>query len=545
MTKCGFVRYTRVEDLDPIYKKIVKKMKKNLKSVCALLDEESITGVYEEKGMADDILQILQSLQVEEIEANAMDVMIEVHTQELYDEIFKAMEVFGKCGSYGLRPEATVYTKYKTVAKKVKPVATQLPSDTDEHIKQAEKEPSLRRSKKIGHKFTEETLASLKIGGDGFLTELEKKEFQEMLSKHGKAFASSPDEIGCVHPSVVAPMVIFTVPHVLWDLKPILVPRALLPKLVDLLKEKVRMGILEPSMAPYSNRWFTVSKKSGALRFIQDMQPTNKVTIRNKGSGPIVDEVAEAFAGHAIYSIGDLYSGYDQFQLAFESRDLTTMKTPLGLVRMYTLPQGATNSVAHMQNAMNQILKDFVPEKTIPFVDDIPIKGCEEAKRDSTVQDNGCRAFVNEHIKDVDRILSRLEEVDLTLSIEKSKFGTNEILVVGHQCGWYGRKPNPEKVDAIGKMKACSNTTEVRRFLGACVFYQIWIPHFAHILEALYKLLRKKSKFLWKHEEDLAMEELKKILRSPQVLKQVEYNSGRPVIVTVDTSPIAIGWAVG
>ena len=210
------------------------------------------------------------------------------------------------------------------MAKKVKPVATQLPYDTDEHIKQTEKEPSLKRFKKIGHKFTEETLASLKIGGDGFLTELEKKKFQEMLSKHGKAFASSPDEIGCVHPSVVAPMVIFTVPHVPWDLKPIPIPRALLPKLVDLLKEKVRIGILEPSMAPYSNRWSTISKKSGALRFIQDMQPANKVTIRNKGSGPIVDEVAEAFAGHAIYSIGDLYSGYDQFQLVFESRDLTT-----------------------------------------------------------------------------------------------------------------------------------------------------------------------------------------------------------------------------
>ena len=41
------------------------------------------------------------------------------------------------------------------------------------------------------------------------------------------------------------------------------------------------------------------------------------------------------------------------------------------------------------------------------------------------------------------------------------------------------------------------------------------------------------------------MEELKKILKSPLVLKQVEYNSGIPVIVTVDTSPIAIGWTVG
>ena len=195
--------------------------------------------------------------------------------------------------------------------------------------------------------------------------------------------------------------------------------------------------------------------------------------ITNKGFGPIVDEVTEALAGHVIYSIGDLYSGYDQSQLVAESRDLTTMKTPLGLVRICTLPQGATNSVAHMQNAMNQIFRDFVPEKTIPFVDDIPIKDCEEIVRDLTLQDNGCRTFVNDHINDVDKILGRLEKVDLTLSIEKSKFGVDEILVVGHLCGWYGWKPNLKKVDAIGKMNACSNIIEVRRFLGACVFYQI------------------------------------------------------------------------
>jgi hypothetical protein len=41
------------------------------------------------------------------------------------------------------------------------------------------------------------------------------------------------------------------------------------------------------------------------------------------------------------------------------------------------------------------------------------------------------------------------------------------------------------------------------------------------------------------------MEGLKEILKSPPVLRQVEYDSGRPVIVTVDTSPIAIRWAVG
>ena len=80
------------------------------------------------------------------------------------------------------------------------------------------------------------------------MTELEKKKFQEMLSKYGKAFASSPDEIRCIHPSIVAYMVIFTMPHVPWDLKPISISRALLPKLVDLSKEKVHMDILKPSI---------------------------------------------------------------------------------------------------------------------------------------------------------------------------------------------------------------------------------------------------------------------------------------------------------
>ena len=94
--------------------------------------------------------------------------------------------------------------------------------------------------------------------------------FRDMLSKYGKAFVSSPNEIRCMQPSMVSPMVIFTVPHVPWDLKPIPVLRALLPKLVKILKEKMQMGILEQpySMVPYSNRWFTVLKKSRVLRFI-------------------------------------------------------------------------------------------------------------------------------------------------------------------------------------------------------------------------------------------------------------------------------------
>ena len=120
---------------------------------------------------------------------------------------------------------------------------------------------------------------------------------------------------------------------------------------------------------------------------------------------------------------------------------------------------------------MNQILKDFILDKTIPFVDDIPIKGCKEKTKDLTLDAKGCRIFIKNHINDVDKILKRVEEKDLILSFDKFKFGFNEIIVVEYLCGRYGRKPNLEMVDAIARMEACSSTTEVRRILGTCVFY--------------------------------------------------------------------------
>ncbi|KAL3686293.1 hypothetical protein R1sor_008867 [Riccia sorocarpa] len=216
------------------------------------------------------------------LEKDDGSLVIPLRSRELYEEVaaflrylpHPELECIGRSTECwcNFAHEAEVHAKYKSVLKKVKPVATPLPGDSQQQVELVAKEPEL---------------------------------------SHEKAFSFSAEEIGCVDPKVIAPMVIFTVPHVPWDLKPIPVPRAMLPKLIDLLKEKMQMGILEPSMAPYSSMWFTVPKKNGSLRFIQDLQPANSVTIRNVGTGPIIDDVVDEFASRAIYSVGDLYSGYD------------------------------------------------------------------------------------------------------------------------------------------------------------------------------------------------------------------------------------------
>ncbi|KAL2631532.1 hypothetical protein R1flu_016218 [Riccia fluitans] len=244
---------------------------------------------------------------LEDLEDGDEDKVVHVHSKELYSmlESFQATK-------------ALVETKYKTIAKKVKPVVIPLPKDSKEQIEQVSKEKSLRDQRIAGHTFTEKTLEKMKIGTNDTLLPAEK-----VYSRH---------------------------------------------------------------------------------------QPVNVVTIKNAEVGPIVDEYAEAFVGRAIYSRGDLYLGYDQFQLAEDSKDLTTMKMPLGLVRMCTLLQGATNSVAHMMHGMNIVLQDFVPDKTMPFLDDVPIKGCSEQDKDEILDEKGRRRYVVEHIEDCEGILARLEE---------------------------------------------------------------------------------------------------------------------------------------
>ena len=53
---------------------------------------------------------------------------------------------------------------------------------------------------------------------------------------------------------------------------------------------------------------------------------------------------------------------------------------------MCTLPKGATNSVSYIMNAMNKVLRDFILDITIPFLDDIPIKGCLESEKDEILE---------------------------------------------------------------------------------------------------------------------------------------------------------------
>ena len=88
----------------------------------------------------------------------------------------------------------------------------------------------------------------------------------------------------------------------------------------------------------------------------------------------------------------------------------------------------------------------------------------------------------------------------------------------------------------------CKNLSEVRAFLGTVGVIRIFIRNFAHRAHHLVKLTRKDAPFEWGPEQEAAQADLKKAVLDSPALRAINYRSGVPVILAVDTSYIAIGF---
>ena len=372
------------------------------------------------------------------------------------------------------------------------------------------------------------------VCGDA-LTVQEKDLLLEMLFNREAAMAWDFSEMGKVKDIVSPPQQIRTIPHDAWQAPGFPVPKALHQVVIDMLKDRIKHGILEPCHGPYRNPWFLVKKKSNKYRMINAAMNMNKVTIRDANLPPDVDGFSEEFAGMVMTSLIDLFSGYDQITLAKTYRDLTAFMTPLGLLRQTTLPQGATNSVAQFVRVITKILEDLL-EICRPFLDDIGVKGPKTTYGNVEVAP-GVRQFVLEHIKNLDSVLLNFELAGCTISGEKSQFCMPGIKIVGFVCDFHGRRPEGSKIIKILEWRPCHDVTSARAFIGVCVYYRVWIENFALVAAPIFQLFKKGNKFVWGKEQEIAMDKLKMALTTAPAMKTLNYSEkAGEIVLAVDAS---------
>jgi len=185
----------------------------------------------------------------------------------------------------------------------------------------------------------------------------------EVLFTREKGIAFDFSEKAVFKPEVEPPHVILTITHKPWQVANFRVPKALEGEVIEIIWKKLECGALERCCGPYCNPWFLVLKKDKGYRLLNTAQRLNAVTIKDASLPPSAEEYSEDFAGFPVLFLLDLFLLYDQMALAEICRDLTAFQTPLGLLRMTTLPQGYTNRVQVFDRVMKKILKDQISAK--------------------------------------------------------------------------------------------------------------------------------------------------------------------------------------
>ena len=364
----------------------------------------------------------------------------------------------------------------------------------------------------------------------------EQQLFETCLSNREAALAWDFPECGRIHPDIFPPQEIKTVPHQAWQAKHVPIPKALMPKVIEILEQRLRRGILEESHAPYRNNWFLTQKKDGGLRLINDAQRYNKFTVRDAFIPPNAEEFSEEFGGNFMVSLLDLFSGYDECTLEDRSRDITTFATPLGLLRMCTLPMGATNSVAQFMRAMTRLFYDLIPDVCRPFLDDICVKSQRHDYGGEEVLP-GIRRVVAEHIRNLNQILFNCELAGATVSAEKSQWCCKQAVLLGYLCTPDGRLPAQSKVEKITEWRTCTDLSNLRAFLGLAGFYRLWAPSFTLIARPLYDLTKKNTPWTWTENHQWAMEHLARLITTAPCLAPLEYGEGSGAIyLMIDAS---------
>jgi hypothetical protein len=110
----------------------------------------------------------------------------------------------------------------------------------------------------------------------------------------------------------------------------------------------------------------------------------------------------------------DFFSRYDQIELNVKSKDFTGFQTLIRLLRITTLPQGATNSVTQFVQIVTKVLEDLILEDCLPFLDNISVKGPLFMYNDKKVI-SSVQQFVLKHIQSLDKTLVQLKRARRTI----------------------------------------------------------------------------------------------------------------------------------
>jgi len=248
------------------------------------------------------------------------------------------------------------------------------------------------------------------------------------------------------------------------------IPEAHQDDLHKQIDEWLKIGIIEPCFSRYNSPIFLVPKKDGNMRFVLDYRALNDNSLEDrynmKDVGECIGEIGRA--GSTIFSTMDLTWGFYQLPLDKHSRPLTAFTCPgRGQFQYNVLSMGLKGGPGSFQRMM-ELTVAGVPN-VIVYIDDLLV-------HTSTHKD---------HIITLQKVFTRLRNVNIKLNPEKCEFGARNVQYLGFRLTPKGILPGVDKLQAVRDMKPPTSVTEVRQFLGLCNYFRTHVRNFPQLRDLL------------------------------------------------------------
>jgi hypothetical protein len=130
-----------------------------------------------------------------------------------------------------------------------------------------------------------------------FMSKAEVELLVHLILTYKDAFTFEEHERGTFNVDYFPPYEMLTVLHEPWMKKNIRILLGQMDEVLRLLQEQFDSGKYKWLASSYRSVIFVVEKKSGLLCLMHDLQPLNRVTIRDAGLPPQIDEMTEQFTG--------------------------------------------------------------------------------------------------------------------------------------------------------------------------------------------------------------------------------------------------------
>jgi hypothetical protein len=253
----------------------------------------------------------------------------------------------------------------------------------------------------------------------------------------------------------------------------------------------------------------------------------NKATRKDHFPLPFIDQVLDVLVGKQYFSFLDGFSGYNQIQISPEDQDKTTFTFPWGTFSYKVLPFGLCNSPTTFQREILNIFSELIHDKVEIYMDDFTPYG---------------NSF-DEALDNLDKVLQRCREMNLSLSNEKCNMMMNEGIVLGHHLSSRGIEVDKDKIKIITLLPTPLKPKDVRRFLGHARYYRRFIKDFSKIASPLFTLLSKDVDYCWTLNCQQDFETIKEKLSTAPVLQGP--NWALPFHIHTDASDKVVGAVLG